>query len=191
MRRECQLHSDNCCVFTDISECVAQCCNDTSCWINTPDCRAAPALHLHPNSLVCRLHPFVPHQTPSKYTPAHDAVAAAAALLHKHRLIFCSSVGLILMKSRDFNLGSRSRESANNRLALNHSDIVACIRSDTRHRSDSCHRGGVVNSQAYVRGIPGSTLEIKISRFHHNHESLWTGCACGEKASRCSPGVKR
>jgi len=78
VRRECQLHSDNhtdCCVFTDISECTAQCCDDTSCWFNTPDCREAPALHLRPTSCVCRLHPFVPHQTPSKFTPAHDAVA--------------------------------------------------------------------------------------------------------------------
>jgi len=39
--------------------------------------------------------------------------------------------------------------------------MVACIRSDTRQR------GRVVKSQESVRGIPGSTPEIKISRFHH------------------------
>jgi len=66
----------------------------------------------------------------------------------------------MLMKSGNFYLGSRTRDSANRGLALNHSATVACIRSNTRHR------GGAVKSQASVRRIPGSTPEIKIYRFH-------------------------
>jgi len=62
------------------------------------------------------------------------------------------------MKSGDFNLGSRTWDSANRHLALNHS-AVAYIRSDTRHR------GGVVKSQAFGRRIPGSTPEIKSPGF--------------------------
>jgi len=58
--------------------------------------------------------------------------------------------------------GRRTWDSANRRLGLNHSTTVVCIRSDTRHR------GGVVKSQASVRGIPGSTPEIKVCRFHQN-----------------------
>ena len=65
--------------------------------------------------------------------------------------------------SGDFYLGSRTRDSVDRRLDLNHSASVACIRSDTRHR------GRVSKSPASVRGVPGSTPEIKISIFHHIH----------------------
>jgi len=64
-----------------------------------------------------------------------------------------------VMKSGDFYLGSRTRDSANRSLALNQSSTVACIRSDTHHR------GGVVKSQASVCGIPGPTLKIKSPDF--------------------------
>jgi len=72
-----------------------------------------------------------------------------------------------MMKSGDFYLGSRTRDSANRRSALKRSATVACITSDTRHR------GGALKSRASVR-IPGSTVapEIKISRFHQNLDLL-------------------
>jgi len=85
-----------------------------------------------------------------------------------------------MMKSADFNLGSRTWDSANRRSAPTRSVIVACIRSDTHHR------GGAVKSQASVRGIPGSMAEscLKVSESltvthvqHHcprnYHERRW------------------
>jgi len=64
-----------------------------------------------------------------------------------------------LMKSGDFYLGSRTRDSANRRLALNHSATGASIRFDT------CHRGGAGKNQDSVCGIPGSTPEMKSPDF--------------------------
>jgi len=63
-------------------------------------------------------------------------------------------------KSGDFYLGSRTRDSANRRSDLNRSATVACIRSNTRHR------GRAFKSRASVRGMPGLTPKIKISRLH-------------------------
>jgi len=65
--------------------------------------------------------------------------------------------------SGDFYLGSQTRDSVNRRFDLNYFASVACISSGTRHR------GRVSESPASVRGVPGSTPEIKISIFHHIH----------------------
>ena len=75
----------------------------------------------------------------------------------------------IMMKSGDFYFGSRIRDSANKRSTLKNAATVTCIRSDTRHR------GGVGMSQASIRGILGSTPDLKISRCYQ-----WMQMSCAK-----------
>jgi len=57
-----------------------------------------------------------------------------------------------MMKSGDFFLGSRTRDSANRRLALNHSATVACIRSDTTWFSITCDGTSCGTNRIYTSG---------------------------------------
>jgi len=72
-----------------------------------------------------------------------------------------------VIKSGDFYVGSRTRDSANRCLAVNHSALVACVRSDTRH----CDR--VVEIRASVRGTLGSTPGDR----HHGRKSFCRACS--------------
>jgi len=94
-----------------------------------------------------------------------------------------------MMKSGDFHLRSRTQDSANRRLALNHSATVVCIRSDTRHR------GGVAKSQASVCGIPGSSprdQNLQISSVcvrETRRERERCACVCVLKSEKASVRV--
>jgi len=103
------------------------------------------------------------------HTNAHQRVQNRPSQLKITCVFICCFRSHIMSQFDEiwrFYLGSRTRDSANRRLALNHWATVACIRSDTRHRAR------VVKIQASVRGIPASIPEKKISRFHRNRDVL-------------------
>jgi len=67
-----------------------------ACWYNTLDCRADPTPHLFSASCVCSRCHLIPPKKPSKFTPAHDAVAAALSYKH-HPTIYVGAGSMQLV----------------------------------------------------------------------------------------------